>query len=126
MDDLGRLLLNRGNHTRMRMPGISDGNAGGEIHVPLTVDIPDVDTLAAIDKDWRIASNDLRNELLRIEGDVLGYHDRSFLFLIADDVRERIIPSRLFPSSLCNTSWFSEPASHPLPLCVPCSRSPRW
>src|SRR5215204_1343525 len=78
MNDFGCLLLNRGNHTRMRMSGIGDRNTGGEIHVPLTIHVPDVDALAVIDKDRRIAANHLGNKLLWIEGDVLSNHDRSF------------------------------------------------
>ena len=66
VDDAGGLLLDGRDDARVAVAGVDDRDAGGEVGVALAVDIPDVDALAVVDMERRVAPDDAGHDLRRI------------------------------------------------------------
>ena len=63
MDDLRRLLLDRRHDARVAMTSVGYGDSGGEIGLPVAIDIPDVNALTMVDRHRRIPSDHSWNQL---------------------------------------------------------------
>ena len=69
MDQLGRLLLDRGHDLRVRVAGRVDRDAGGEVEEEVAVDVLDGQALAP-DRDDRVRPRQARRGPRLVEGDV--------------------------------------------------------
>ena len=88
MDQLGRLLLDRGHDLRMRVTGRVDRDAGGEIEEEVAVDVLDDEAVAA-DRDDRVGTREAGRGPRLVELDVGPCLRPGKL---GDDVRDRPIP----------------------------------
>jgi hypothetical protein len=100
VDDLRGLLLDSLDGARRTVARVRHRNAGGEVHRPDTVFVPEIDALPMVHVDRRIMADDPRNHRTWIENCLLSLH------------KGCLIGARTLPSRVAAEKERRRPAAH--------------